>query len=76
MPLMAFTCPEPTHYPIACTVCMSISKGESTQSVANQTCQSKGGTLVTVGEKSAWEIIILYLESLNLNTTGVWVGYR
>ena len=31
---------------------------------------------MTMQEELEWEMLQLYLESLNLSTTGVWVGYR
>ena len=31
---------------------------------------------MTVSQDLEWEILQLYLESFNLSTTRVWVGYR
>ena len=76
VPLMAFVCPSPTHYPLGCTLCLSFSSRKSTQFVANQTCRSQGGALLTVDKELEWRVFQLYLESLNLNASKSWVGYR
>jgi hypothetical protein len=55
---------------------LSFSEHNSTQSAAAQECQTVGGALVTVQEELEWEVLQLYLKSLNLSTTQVWVGYR
>ena len=69
-------CPVSTHYPFACSACLWFSEYNSTQTAASQECQVQGGALLTVSEELEWEMLQLYLESLNLTTTRVWLGYR
>ena len=76
MPLLSsmHTCPASDQYTFSCSTCLSFSMSNSTYSAASQECEGQGGALVTVHNDLQWNMLQLYLESLNL--TGMWIGYR
>ena len=69
-------CPVSDQYPFSCSACLSFSVHNSTYSAASQECEQQGGRLVTLQDDTEWNMLLLYLGSLNLTNCGLWVGYR
>lgn len=68
------TCPV-NEYPFSCSSCLSFSLLNSTHATASQRCAEQDGGLLTIRDEVEWRMLMLYLESLNLSHTGVWLGY-